>query len=162
MYVVISRRSSLCNYLWPRYSLRNRPKKAILICSKWGVEHSSCVLCEWFTRTNVNPVEKHMHLSFAAQAGICHIFRLSSGLSLSRKPEVIYCYICIHMQMTRCRGLSLLVLVKIWSGRTKHASIFGPPSPQTVLRKAHCQSFIIVKALVTASDTAREMCAEKT
>ena len=52
-----------------------------------------------------------------------------------------------------------LVRVKIWSGRAKYASIFGPPPPQTVLREAH--AFRSVKARVTASETAREMCADE-
>ena len=51
------------------------------------------------------------------------------------------------------------VRVKIWSGRTKYASIFGPPPPQTVLLVAH--AFRSVKARVTASETAREMCADE-
>ena len=51
------------------------------------------------------------------------------------------------------------VRVKIWSGRTKYASIFGPPPPQTVLLVAH--AFRRVKARVTASETAREMCADE-
>jgi hypothetical protein len=52
-----------------------------------------------------------------------------------------------------------LVRVKIWSGRTKYASIFGPPPPQTVLPEAH--AFRSVKARVAASETAREMCADE-
>ena len=51
------------------------------------------------------------------------------------------------------------VQVKIWSGRPKYASIFGPPPPQTVLLVAH--AFRSVKARVTASETAREMCADE-
>ena len=51
------------------------------------------------------------------------------------------------------------VRVKIWSDRTKYASIFGPPPPQTVLLVAH--AFRSVKARVTASETAREMCADE-
>ena len=48
------------------------------------------------------------------------------------------------------------VRVKIWSGRT---NIFGPPPPQTVLLEAH--AFKSVKARVTASETARKMCADE-
>ena len=48
------------------------------------------------------------------------------------------------------------VRVKIWSGRTKYV---GPPPPQTVLLVAH--AFRSVKARVTASETAREMCADE-
>ena len=51
------------------------------------------------------------------------------------------------------------VRVKIWYGRTKYASIFGPPPPQTVLLEAH--AFRSVKARVTASETAREMSADE-
>ena len=51
------------------------------------------------------------------------------------------------------------VRVKIWSGRTKYASIFGPSPLQTVLLEAH--AFRSAKARVTASETAREMCADE-
>ena len=47
----------------------------------------------------------------------------------------------------------------IWSGRTKYVSIFGPPPPRTVLRKAH--AFKNVKAHVIASENTREMCADE-
>ena len=38
-------------------------------------------------------------------------------------------------------------------------NIFGASLPQTVLREAH--AFVYVKACVTASETAREMCADE-
>ena len=41
----------------------------------------------------------------------------------------------------------------------KICRIFGPPLPQTVLLEAH--AFRSVKAHVTASETAREMCADE-
>ena len=41
----------------------------------------------------------------------------------------------------------------------KHASILGSPPPRTVLLEAH--AFRSVKARVTASETAREMCADE-
>ena len=65
------------------------------------------------------------------------------------------------MSANRARGLitKYLVRVKIWSGRTKYTSMFGPPPPQMVLREAH--AFRSVKARVTTSETAREMCADE-
>ena len=55
--------------------------------------------------------------------------------------------------------MKYLVRVKIWSGRTKYTSIIGPPPPQTVLREAY--AFRSVKARVTTSETARDMCADE-
>ena len=64
----------------------------------------------------------------------------------------------------------MYVLRQIWQGLSRNIwsgskfgpagqHIFGPPPPQTVLREAH--AFRSVKARVTISETAREMCADE-